>query len=339
MKLSIALVITLSLVTSACADANDAKGLATCEPEDAACSEEDFDEDGIVNGQDAFPRDGSCATEDASNCGSCGASCLGQETCVEGSCICEAPYGGDTCGQCADPLMAMPECTECVDPRFTGPLCDVCADSRFAEPECTACADPIYTGTNCDQCADPSMTGTFCNQPAMAPDTGPPICPGIDACVFEQCAGTPIDKLEECAEIAALTCSPGAESAELELWEELLTCKATECLDYDVKTTTYDCWRVSCIEEIVGCYATGFGDTKCFLMGGKIADCEDDTGHMNWACYRDGMNQGSEIGVTNYLSLQLCIEGQCHDKENQEACLVEAKTHPSCIQEWADCGI
>ena len=339
MQLPLTLALGLVLVLAACADDSVDEGPAACPPEEASCGAEDFDEDGVINELDAFPRDAACFTEDPSNCGACGAACVGQESCVEGACACEAPYGGDSCGQCLDPLMAMPGCDECVDPRFTGPQCDVCADSKFAEPECIECADPIYTGANCDQCTDPAMTGTFCNQPAQGPDTGPPICPGIDACVFEQCAGTPIDELEECATMASLTCSMEAETAELDLWAELLACKATECLDYDIKTTTYDCWRVNCIEEIVDCYATSFGDTKCFLMGGKVAECEDDAGEMNWACYRDGINQGTEIGVTNYLALQLRIEGQCHDKQNKEACLVEAKTHPSCIQEWADCGI
>ena len=60
-----------------------------CLPNDPQCANEDFDGDGIVNGEDDFPSDPGCSQRDNDNCTACGFGCGDAERCnVEvGACV------------------------------------------------------------------------------------------------------------------------------------------------------------------------------------------------------------------------------------------------------------
>lgn len=326
----------------ACGDGGD-EPTGPCTPAtDPICADEDFDGDGVLNGEDGFPEDPACSIRGTGSCSACGVPCAGFEICTDqGACACESPYGGDACDRCLDSLFAVPGCTDCVDPVFTGSDCTECADTTFAGADCTECANPLFTGPQCDQCADPTKTGVNCNLDVEeSPEVDGLICPALDACVFEICAYTPQEDLEVCITDALVACGEPASEEELSLAQAVLDCKRTACDTYGPSTANYDCWRNSCIEPIVDCLTATFGDTDCRFMGGEVAECFADDGTIDWNCYRGGISNGTEVGVTHYIQLELCREGQCFDKEYVEACKVEvAGFHPTCGQVFFDCGI
>jgi len=326
----------------ACGDAGEETAGPCVPPGDSICAAEDFDGDGVVNGEDGFPEDPACSVRGAGSCTACGVPCVGFEICSgEGGCLCEAPYGGEGCDRCADPLFAVPGCFDCADPVFTGETCSDCADSQFTGETCSECANPVFTGPKCDECADPTKTGVNCNLDVEElPEVDGLLCPALDACVFEICSGTPQDDLEICMADALVACGDPASEEELALAQAVLECKRTACDTYKPSTANYDCWRNSCIEPIVDCLTDTFGDTDCRFMGGQVSDCFSDDDAIDWVCYRDGISNGTEIGVTDYIQLELCREGQCFDKEFVDACKVEvAGFHPTCGQVFFDCGI
>jgi len=208
MKHTLGLLVVLVVTFSACAE----EAPPPCEPTLPECAAEDFDGDGILNGEDDFPSDELCAVEGDDHCGACDIACGDREMCDVaggGVCVCEPPFGGEGCAGCADLHFAAPECElcaptwvgplcdHCANPRYEGPECDVClpeftgldceecADPHFAAPECTTCvarfdgpgctecADSKFMGTECDECSDPTYTGESCDECADPTFTGP----------------------------------------------------------------------------------------------------------------------------------------------------------------------
>ena len=132
-----------------------------CDPLASECALEDFDGDGVPNGDDAFPEDGACHTRSDDDCSACGQGCEDRETCGDdGVCICKAIYGGDGCLGCADPHFEAPDCNVCA-PAWVGPACDYCANDHLEAPGCTECL-PLFSGDQCEGCADPHRAAPAC---------------------------------------------------------------------------------------------------------------------------------------------------------------------------------
>ena len=72
----------------ACGDANERDpSHPICFPDDSTCANEDFDDDGVMNKDDHFPTDPSCALRNEQNCSACGVGCDQSEKCSQqGSC-------------------------------------------------------------------------------------------------------------------------------------------------------------------------------------------------------------------------------------------------------------
>jgi hypothetical protein len=60
-----------------------------CNPDDPSC---DLDEDGIPNGEDAFPDDPRCSVESATNCTACGQGCPDNGYCQDAACVCHGHW-------------------------------------------------------------------------------------------------------------------------------------------------------------------------------------------------------------------------------------------------------
>ena len=73
-----------------------------CPPMLGKCASEDYDGDGVLNGDDSFPADGRCWIRGHENCGNCGDACGTREVCDRGLCVCAggcAEHNGP--GECA----------------------------------------------------------------------------------------------------------------------------------------------------------------------------------------------------------------------------------------------
>ena len=75
-----------SLLT-ACYVAPEQELAEICHPTDPACAAEDFDKDGVPNGQDDFPLDGSCSKQSRDHCSACGQGCAPTFYCMMGQCL------------------------------------------------------------------------------------------------------------------------------------------------------------------------------------------------------------------------------------------------------------
>ncbi|MEC9072770.1 MAG: hypothetical protein VX938_10340, partial [Myxococcota bacterium] len=185
--------------------ASDPAPPVLCDVQDDVCAVQDFDDDGVPNGEDDFPEDPACAAWGVEHCGGCGLACAPRQMCLDtGLCVCSPGFTGAGCAECANERFTGENCDECSDPRFTGDNCNECAegftgdgclqctDVRFTGESCTECADPVFTGEDCSECADPTYTGKNCDQCADPTFTGP-------AC--DQCAN-PMFTGVDCAECA-----------------------------------------------------------------------------------------------------------------------------------------
>lgn len=67
---------------------------AVCAPRDPACAAEDFDGDGVNNGEDAYPTNEACTIADTANCLGCGEACPAGFMCERAGRCLPAPDGG-----------------------------------------------------------------------------------------------------------------------------------------------------------------------------------------------------------------------------------------------------
>lgn len=311
----------------------------SCVLGEPACELEDQDGDGVENAYDDFPLDPSCATEDSSNCGACGAACVSNASCIDSVCTCAQGFQGDGCDRCSDPLKTGLDCDECLDPAFGGPACDVCAsdlktghdctqcvDERFTGDQCDGCADPLKSGPECASCKNSAMTGEACDEPVEpSPEDALMGCLDYRACVVLGCGDAAPGEMEACANQALSDCGEPLSEAESSAAESLLDCMLTECDSLGETSSNYECWRQKCLPEHVACATPTFGEEKCEHLGACFSACGSQMAELDWGCARECLATGSEIGVTRFIDLDFCLRAECYEASDLQLCKQEVR--------------
>ena len=325
---------------------------ADCVLGEPACELEDHDGDGVTNAHDDFPEDPACATQDDSNCGACGASCVENASCDEGACVCHEAFQGEACDSCADPLKAGLDCDECVDPTFVGSSCDVCAselktgagcdeciDERFTGDLCDVCIDPLKSGPQCQSCKDSSMTGEDCDEPAeVNPEDSLINCLDYRACVVMGCDDVQGDDLETCANQALSACGEPLDDTETAAAQSLVTCMLSECDSLGESSANYECWRHKCLPELVACAAPSFGEDKCEHLGACFSLCGAQLADTDWGCVRDCLETGTQKAVTSFVDLDFCLRAECYESLDLQQCKQEVRLNtPICQISMIEC--
>ena len=305
-----------------------------CAPDDPACELEDFDDDGVANLYDEFPEDPTCSEQNDDNCGACGLKCVTNATCDAGACRCAADFKGENCDECADPKKAGLDCDECADPAFTGDACDTCTsplktgencatciDELFTGDACDVCVDPKKKGPACETCKDPSMTGEDCDEPvAPNPEDALVNCLDYRACAILKCSGVEAEEQESCTQQALAECGDPQDEAEAVSADALVSCMLTECDSLDETAANYECWRQSCLPELVACATPSFGDTKCELLGACFNICGEQLGDIDWGCVRACFETGTQKAVTSFIDLDFCLRAECYESADIQQC-------------------
>ena len=82
-------IVLITLLFFACSESTDVEtNKQICEPNDRQCAREDADGDGVINSEDDFPSDATCAERNQDHCSACGVGCQEQQICSEeGECV------------------------------------------------------------------------------------------------------------------------------------------------------------------------------------------------------------------------------------------------------------
>jgi hypothetical protein len=344
--------LSILVILSALAGCASESPQAQCVLGEPACDLEDHDGDGIENVYDDFPEDPLCATEDASNCGACGAACVSNASCIDSACACAEGFQGEDCELCADPLKTGLDCDECVDPAFAGLACEICASDLKMGEDCTQCVDERFTGDYCDVCADPvkagpecasckntSMTGEACDEPVEPnPEDMLVNCLDYRACVVMGCEDAAPDEMESCANQALSECGDPLSEAETDAAQSLVDCMLTKCDSLGESSSNYECWRLKCLPEHVTCATSDFGEEKCEHLGACFSACGGQLGDMDWGCARECLSTGSVTGVTRFIDLDFCLRAECYEAAELKQCKQEVRFNtPICQIPMIEC--
>ena len=194
-----------------------------------------------------------------------------------------------------------------------------------------------------DDCSD---VGQVCTGAGTCEDPGGPvndkiICPEFLGCLIEECQAVLNDEaqLQACVQQAfTAVCAPKAETMnETNLFLDWNNCLANNCADAADNKAAVNCQRENCLAETAECYSGSvYGIGPCNEIEGCLgADCAQP---LQAPCMRTCLNDATKPAVESFFDMDLCVQAQCVDSPDPQACAQQVLATPTCSLEFTQCA-